>query len=183
MSRLLTTISIKDANKLNDNLELENSNLNNYINEDLKNKIKEFIEENTGHDLGFIMCVQKVYGENANIENHYDTVGNYLQVASGTIILDLKVDEDQIVSVRFEDLLAYNKKFKQADEFERELLTEEFQSKITLGELEGNNVISFIPYINLNDCKSFILVNEDWEATDYKLGNVPQIKLARLNIN
>lgn len=182
MIKLLTTVSLKDAENLNNNSELLNSSINNYLNKDLKRVIENYLEETTGHHSGLIIGVQKIYGENANIDNHYDDVGNYLQVTSGTLILNLKVDEDQVVSTTFEELLRYNKKFKESDDFEKELLAEEFQNKIKLGKLDGMNIISFIPYININDCKSFILVNEEWEATDYKLGNVPQIKLAKLNI-
>lgn len=182
MARLLSTISLKDADKLNSKGEIQSSTINNFLHKDLKSYIEEIISEYTGYTKGILMCMSRIYGEKVSLENNFSDIPNYLQVKGGTLLIELKVDTDLNVCISFEDLLTYNSKFKKADEFEIELLKEEMRPLFHLGKHNDLDVVAFIPVIDLKDCKSFMLLDSEWETSKYRLGNVPEIKLAKLSL-
>lgn len=184
MGKLLTAISIDDAMQLVDMNNISSSELNQNLNKELVGIIQEFIRDNTGFEAGFIACVQRIEGSPINLEEHYDEVSNYLQVATGTIILEMKVDEDLEISMKFEDLLEFNRKFNNSDEIMQGYLKRELHDSLIVGEIEDEeDVVTFLPFVDINNCTYFIMLTEDWDAGEFELGDVPQIKLKRLNIN
>lgn len=184
MGRLLTAISIDDAVQLVEKNNINYSELNQNLDKELVGNIQEFIRDNTGFETGFIACVQKIEGANVNLEEHYDEIANYFQVATGTIVLEMKVDEDLEISMKFEDLLEFNKRFKNADDKIKNFLKKELHDSLIVGEIENEeDVVTFLPFVDINKCTYFIMLTEDWEAGNFELGNVPQIKLKRLDIN
>lgn len=188
MARLLTTLNVEDAQVLVNDKILMNSKLNNQ--DDKFNKmIKRRLEELTGLNEGIITCMQRIDDVQVNLAEHYSDLYEFLDIDNTTLILELKLDDTLCLSLGFDEFILFrNQVEKENDEVLLELLYEEFCEISVFGKLSGandiedSNVITFIPSLELTYCKMFLLLDEDWEGNDYDLGEIPQLKLKRMEL-
>jgi len=179
--RLLTAISKKEAYNLAKTGKSFNINHIPNISDKLIKAIGEYMEKNVGYKSVPTCCVSRIDGEEVSLEKNYEDLSDYIGVAGGSVILELDVNADMCVSINFEDLLEFNSRVKDIEDDELvKYELEEFFDSISLGKIDGLDIITFIPFLDLNKGKCFMLLNEDWDCEDMKLGNLPQIKLEQM---
>ncbi|GAA0101718.1 hypothetical protein UT300012_24330 [Paraclostridium bifermentans] len=194
MARLMTTLNFGDALKLVKEEELFNSELN-VIEPKLKEVLMERLKETTSIEEGVIMCVHTVDGETVSLPEHYSDMTEFLYVENETLVLEIKVDDDMILSMPFDTLINFRNRIEAEEDPELlDLIYKDFKDSLMPGKIdpivwqekyddyEMDNIISFIPAIDIKCCKMFVRLNKDWENEDFSLGNVPQLKLKRMEL-
>lgn len=194
MARLMTTLNVNDALKLINEKEIVESELN-PIETKLKEVLMDRFEETTSLREGVIMCVHTVEGDTVSLPEHYSDMTEYLYVTDKTLILEMKVDDDVMLSLPFDTLVEFRNRIEaESDPELLELIYQEFRETLMPGKIdlavwqekyddyEMDNIITFIPAIDISYCKMFVKLNKNWEDEDYNLGNVPQLKLRRMEL-
>lgn len=186
MARLMTTLNVEDAQTLVTDKILMNSILNKQEGK-FSLMIKRRLEELTGLNEGIITCIQRIDDVQANLAEHYSDLYEFLDIDKTTLVLELKVENTLCLSIGFDEYIMFRNKVEtENDEVLLELLYEDFCDLCVLGKIEDKledcNVITFIPSLELSYCKMFLLLDEDWEGNDYDLGDVPQLKLKRMEL-
>lgn len=181
--KVLTTLSLKDVDCLNNNESLNKSDLNNHINPNFRKEILKDLDKRTGLSEGLLMGISTIYYDRVNIEQHYREVGDFLQVKTNTIVLCLDLSEDEVLSLDYNDFINYNFEFNEYDEYTSELKYEDIKSKIHLGDSKNCNTVVLFTELNLRDCKSFMVINEDWGLSSYNIKGVREIKIDKIDFS
>lgn len=185
MLRVLTTMSKDEGLILARKLSVDHvSNLNGY-NEKLLKSIQQFVASHVGFDVQPIATVSRMYDEPVDIEESYEYLGDFLPVTAGRLILELTLPKDLCVSIDFETILNLNSRYNKYsnDEFELELLNEELHESLKVGSIEdADNVITFVPYLNVKHANRFLVLTEEWSGENFELAGIPQVKLKSMNI-
>lgn len=181
--KVLTTLSLKDVDCLNDLGCLNNSDLNNHIDPNFKREILKDLDRRTGLSEGLLMGVSRIYYDTIDIEKHYREVGDFLQVKTNTIVLCLDIPEDEVLTLDYNDFINYNFEFKDYDEYISDLKYEEIQPKIHLGDSDNCSTVVLFSGFSLRNCKCFTVINEDWGLSSYKIKGVQEIKVSKIDFN
>lgn len=185
MVTILTTLSREEAMTLAKKLRVDHvDNLNGY-NEKLLKCIQTFVASHVGYDVQPIATVSRMYDETVDIEESYEYLGDFLPVTAGRLILELTLPRDLCVSIDFETILNLNARYNKFsnDEFEIELLDEELCENLKVGTVDSaDNVITFVPYLDVKHANKFLLLTEEWSGENFELAGIPQVKLKSMNI-
>ena len=194
MARLMTTLSINDALKLVNEKEISESDLN-PIELKLKEVLMDKFEDTTSIREGVIMCVHTIEGETVSLPEHYSDMTEYLYITDETLVLEMKVEDDLTLSIPFDILVDFRNRIEKTEDPELlDLVYQEFKENLTPGKIdlsvwqekyedyEIENIITFIPAIDISYCKMFVKLDRNWDNEDYSLGNVPQLKLRRMEL-
>lgn len=153
------------------------------VNKELIQVIKSFIHKNVGYDNLPVACLSKAEGVEGSLSEIGIGVNDYIPVSSSTILFELQMPEDMVVSVPFEDLLNVSAELNKCKEdWEKEIFLEEFTDKLAKGIVPGENIISFIPFIDLKRCKFFAMINENWGVDNLNIPGLKEIKLNNLSV-
>ena len=176
--RLLTAISKEEAYTLAKTGKSYGINHIPNISDTIIKAIGEYMERNVGYKCIPICCVSKIDDKEVSLVNNYEDLSDYICVAGGCVILELEVNSDMCVSINFEDLLEFNSKLKGIEDEELiQYELEEFFETLSLGKTDGTDVMTFIPFLDIKRGRCFIMLDENWNCVDMKLGNIPQVKL------
>lgn len=124
--------------------------------------IRDFVKENVGYDnlpLASLKCAMTGSLDGVDLQE-------YLSInAHDSVLFQLEVPEDMIVSVDYDTLLQYSENMKNSmDDFqmlmEQEMLTEELFVGIA-NDSEG--MISFIPFLDYDRCKFFARLDKNFK--------------------
>lgn len=124
--------------------------------------IRNFVKDNVGYDnlpLASLKCATAGSLDGVDLQE-------YLSMnAHDSVLYQLEIPEDMIVSIDYDSLLRYSDNMKNSfDNFqllmEQEMLTEELFIGIA-DDSEG--MISFIPFLDYNRCKFYAKLDRDFK--------------------
>ena len=125
--------------------------------------IRNFVSENIGYDdlpLASLKCA--VTGSLAGVD-----FNEYLSVNSrDSVLFQLEIPEDMIVSVNYDALLKYSGNMKHAtDEFQMAMERDMLESELFVGIADDSEgIISFIPFLDYNRCKFFARLDTNFKV-------------------
>lgn len=151
----------------------------------IKSTIRDAIREYVGYDNEPIAGLSRFNNTPSELKSVGTSISEYIPTKPGSTLWELNMPEDMVISVSFTDLLTYNSMvagIPEGDDLSLEITLEDFKGKISIGYVEGEDVISFIPFIDLNRCKFFALIDQSWGIGDFTVPGVEQIKLTNLHV-
>lgn len=149
----------------------------------VKAVIREFMSDNVGYDKDPIACLSKYNGVPTDIQTVGYHVSEILPTKTGSTLWQMQMPEDMVISVGVEDLLSYSHMMRDVeDDFELEILGEDFKNLLSIGYSESPDVVSFLPFIDLNKCKQFAAIDESWDLSRIEVPGVEKVKLVNMNV-
>lgn len=169
MEKLLTVMSNDDFNCLLKEQTLLESEFNTHVTHNLKNDIVEYFKDLIGIDeVNCIMCLYKVNGNKVSIQKNYSDLNDYLEVASNCVILQFAANKALMLTMSFTDFININ------SDYDGDL-------RAHIGT-DDSDLIAFVPYIKLKDCKYFISLDENWNAVDIDVDEAKVKDVRRMKI-
>ena len=102
--------------------------------------------------------------------------------ANESIIFELAMPKDAIVSIDYNELLRINSEISLAsDKEDLQYVVEELYSALVVGMQEVDDVVSFVSGLVLSRCKFFTVLDNDFNVADFEFPGVEQVKLNNLN--
>ena len=169
MENLITVISAEEFKKLITDEKLIESTYNSNVSTQLKTDLIEYFKQLTGlEDVGCIMCSYKIDSSTVQLNKHYSEIDEFLEVGSDAILLQFKAKNALMFTMDFEDFLSINSNYNGDIE--------------SYKHSQADNVIAFVPYINLKDSKYFISLDDNWDAVDIDVDSVIHKGLRRMDV-
>lgn len=140
------------------------------VNDNLKENLSTFIEDNTGFSTKPVIGVSSIYGD-VNVLDDWTQLYSFLNLKNSDFLLEFDIPKDLIATVYFTDLISMN-----SDE---SLLYEELCSKLSLNSHCGKEDIelSIVPLLSKQYCKRFVYVNDDWDIEDKDVKDIDELKM------
>lgn len=139
------------------------------INKKALDAIREYYVENVGYDDYPIACLGRLNNKLVNIQSADIVESGILPVrANDTMLLEIQLPEDLIVSVDLDAVLRASKSFEQSmDEDTDSDIADGLKDALTIGipsEKDGGSadMLSFIPFLDLTQCKRFAVLDESF---------------------
>jgi hypothetical protein len=154
----------------------------------IKDIIRECIADNIGYNNTPIAGLSRYNGEPSDLKTVGTNLNEFLPINpnnGSTVLFELQMPQDMVVSVSYEKLLFYSNHVRNAiDDDDASLYLEEFSEGLQLGysESEDEEMISFIPFIDLKRCKFYARINPSWDISDFNVPGVEQIRLNQMEI-
>lgn len=180
--KLITVIPIDLAMQFIDVKRLAEIDTMPQLHPTLKQAIRDSIRENVGYDSEPIAALSRYNNTPSELKSVGTSISEYIPTKPGSTLWELHMPDDMVISVSFPDLLSYNHILEDADEDMAEMLMEEFKSKIRVGYIEEEDVISFIPFIDLKRCKFFAQIDQSWGIGDFTVPGVEKVKLTDMHV-
>lgn len=155
-----------------------------HINKHVKRAISQFIKDNIGYDTEQpIAALSRFNNQPGELKTVGTSVADFIPTKSGSTLWQLTMPEDMAVSIAFTDLVTFSNLLDSEDDSDLiESYVEEFMQTIKLGFLDDEDVISFIPFIDLSRCTFFALVNPSWGIGNFTVPGVEQVKLTSMDV-
>lgn len=182
--RMVTAVPQDLAQQLVKNKRITNYNTLPQLNADVLEGIRSYLGEYVGYENAPIACLSKVHKQEADLKAAGTTLPQYIPVnARNSIIFELSMPEDCIVSIEYKKLLDYSSQMNNAvDQFEKDMILEDLHADLQVGlagELE--DAISFIPFIELEKCQFFAILNSAFETNRINIPGLEQVDLRELS--
>jgi hypothetical protein len=154
------------------------------IHKKIKEGIRNYIRDNVGYDDVPIASLSKLNGFPGELKSVGTGISDYIPTKAGTVLFELHMPEDMVVSVSFGDLLAYSKLIGEAGSVdEQDMHLSEFLERIQTGYTDDeDDVISFIPFIDQSKCKFFALIDQSWDIGGFSVPGADEVKLANMEM-
>lgn len=151
------------------------------INRNILEAVREYMTARVGYSNLPMAGLSKPGAVSGNV---VDSLSNYLPVNSKeNVIFQLDMPEDMIVSVHFGDLLDASSDADDSDDpDEIDFIKEEFATKMSLGlpTDDSENTIVFIPFLDINKCRFYARVNDNFETEELDLPGLERMSLREL---
>ena len=182
LMKVITVLNDNDAKVFNEKKLLITTELRDSYNSEALEDIRNFVGFNTGYEDVPIIGISKINGNSVNLEKQFDEIPAFLPVASGDYILELNVNEDEAISLDYNEFAKFEHTFDEAMvASQRAKLNEEFCSRLTVGTIKDiANTLCFIPRIRVKDCRCYALLTEDWAQESVELAGIKPAKLNKL---
>lgn len=168
----MKVVVLLDANQVKKFIEKDNISdiLIMDLNENLKESLSTFIEDNTGFTTKPVIGVSSIYGD-VNILEDWTQLYSFLNLKNSDFLLEFEIPKDLIVTVYFKDLVSMN-----SDE---NLIYEEICSKLSLNRHCGKEDIelSIVPMLSKKYCKRFVYINDDWDIENKDVRDIDELKM------
>lgn len=160
---MLTIVPSKYARDFKEKKRISNFSTLPQIHPKAMEVIRDFVKENVGYDdlpLASLKCA--VTGSLDGVD-----LQEYLSMnALDSVLFQLEIPEDMIVSIDFNLLLEHSKNMKNSfDEFqilmEQEILMEDLFVGIAD---DADGIISFIPFLDFDKCKFFAKLDRNFKV-------------------
>lgn len=181
--RVITVINRNDAKNLLKLREIESNQTVDYFSKNLLDVVHGYSSDNTGYDNTPMIGLATIDNETADLEKHFDFVGNYLPTASGDFMLEVDIPRDELVFMDWSHLLELDEEGEMISE-EDSLYEEDVIENLHLEKPEENSdeLICFFPILRLKECKRFLVVTDNWDSEEQEFGNVPQLNVNKLGV-
>lgn len=148
-----------------------------------KKVIRDFVKGYTGFEKDPIACLSRFHGRPGAISHVQLRVREVLTTTPGTTMWELHMPDDMVVSVNFNMLTSISSQMWECeDEMMLEFMQEDLQEQLVKGYLEDDDVVSFIPFIDLKRCRFVAKVDNAWGMENLSVPGVEQVKLFDINI-
>lgn len=180
---MLTVVPIQLAQQLAEKKRVKDFNNFPQINMDVLQAIRTYMTEHVGYDDLPMACLSQSKVD-LSAENVGESIGTYLPVNSKeSVLFQLEMPEDMIVSVKFSDLLeASNEANDAVGKEDLELTLDMLTDNLSLGVLpdETEEQIFFIPFLDSERCKFYASFNKNFDTNELKLPGIEQVNLRQL---
>lgn len=183
--RLITVVPMNLAQQLTKTKRIQNYNAIGQINEKLIDCIKQELCDKVGYENTPIACLSKVEHKESTIKNVGSKINMYLPVkAADSVILELKMPKDSILSMEYQELLELSEQLDDAegDEDEITYILDELRDNLRVGVDESlDTAISFISFVELEKCQFFATLNAAFKANNFELAGIEKVELRQLS--
>lgn len=183
--QLVTAVPIELALQLTKTKRIQDYNVLGQIHPKAIKRIKENLGKKVGYENLPIACLSKVECVDSTIKSVGESINHYLPVkAHNSVILQLKMPKDSMLSMEYNDLLEYSNDLADADgdpeeeEFILGLIDDALQQGVAS---DLKTAISFIAFLDLEKCQFFATLNSAFRAEKLELEGVEQIDLRKLS--
>lgn len=182
---MYTVVPIELAAALKEKKKVKDYNTLPQLNSNILDVVREFMTDNVGFSDLPMACLsvsKKVARMDSTELFHYLPANN-----KSNVLFQLQMPNDMIVTVSYDELLNASQSANEAggDNFELELIKEEFKESLFLGECDysdmDNEVISFIPFLAYDYCKFYAKFDENFETGEFDIPGIEKISLAKLS--
>lgn len=159
-----------------------------HIDMKVKETIRKYISENIGYDDLPIAGLSKHNGVPSELRVVGASLNEYIPLdpkGAGAVLYELHVPRDLVVSIAYDKLLEYSNLIAATeDDFIKDLYLEEFYDLLQLGYVEdgADEMISFLPFIDMNRCKFFASLTPSWDIDDVNIPGAERVKLNTMNL-
>lgn len=181
--KMITTVPLELAEQLANHKRVIGYNTLPQVTPKVINVIKDFFRVNIGYEDSPIACLSKVHQRDVSIRESADVLKNFIPTkAQETIMFELKMPADSVVSIEFQDLLAYTEELEDAlDDEDAEFIASELKSALVIGSPDQlNNAISFIPFLDFKRCDYFATLDSSFKSSEINLEGIQKIDLREL---
>lgn len=174
---MITAVPRNLAKKLS--MEKRISNYNNLpqVNGKILDCIQSFLKSQTGFDYLPMACVCKMDSSVFTLEKASknmsvaggNVVGPLPIKAKETTLFELSVPEDCIVTIELSDLLTASEEINEMvrnRSGDTEDYLEDFSQTLSVGMLDGENVVAFIPFLDFTYCKLWAVMDKSFQQSD-----------------
>lgn len=184
--KILTLLTLKESEELNNNKRVYKSDFGSFVHKDIIDCISEELCDNTGYE-GFILGISQLNYMGVSLKYDYEDLEGYFSIRGNSLAVELDVSEELTLSIPYDKFLYLNTKYIESTlntekSYIKKLLKKNLKS-INYYTKDNDDIITVVPRVSLADCKSFIMIDENWGAKDYRLGNAEQIKVKKLFID
>lgn len=181
---VITAVSMKQARELQSKGRIGDFNTLPQINSDAIRVVKKFLNEQVGYEELPIACFCTLRTIKDGTINGNDIM-QYLPINSkDSVIFQLEMPEDMIVSVKYDDFLRLSRDMDNAlDSMDLDFAKEELEELLFVGFKTDNSgkYLSFIPFLDYDKCKFYAVLNADFSTNSkFRLGNLEQVNLSTL---
>lgn len=182
---MYTVVPIELAAALKEKKKVKDYNTLPQLNSNILDVVREFMTDNVGFSDLPMACLsvsKKVARMDSTELFHYLPANN-----KSNVLFQLQMPNDMIVTVSYDELLNASQSANEAegDDFELELIKEEFKENLFLGECDyldmDDEVISFIPFLAYDYCKFYAKFDENFETGEFDIPGIEKISLAKLS--
>ena len=169
--RMVTAIPKALAMELREKKRIINFNTLPQLHPKLIDSIKKYFEE-VGH-------------KDSTIKSIGASVCDFIPVkANDSVVLELNMPEDCIVSIGYEDLLNFSRDLTDCngDRVAENDTLAYFLNFLSVGLGDGcSDTISFVPFIEMEKCQFFAILDNSFGMADFSLPGVEKVSLHELN--
>lgn len=181
---VITAVNMEQAKELQSKGRIGDFNSLPQINKETIKVVKNFLNEQVGYEELPIACFCTLRTIKDGTING-DDIMQYLPINSkDSVIFQLEMPEDMIVSVRYKDFLRLSCDMDNAmDSTDLEFAKEELEELLFVGFKADNSdkYLSFIPFLDYDKCKFYAVLNSDFSTNSkFRLGNLEQVNLSTL---
>lgn len=183
--KLIIVMTKQQAESLLFNKRVESIDSMPHIDPKVKQVIRDYMEENVGYSNTPIAGLSKWNGEPSDLREVQTNVGDYIKLQKDNVMFELHVPRDLVISVNFEDLINISTQVSRSTrDFEVEFYLDELKDRLHVGysENDAEDLISFVPFVDLRTCKLFALINPTWDIGDYDIPGLEQVNLRDMNL-
>lgn len=183
--QLVTAVPIELALQLTKTKRIKDYNALGQVHPKAIQRIKANLGKKVGYENLPIACLSKVECVDSTIKNIGENINHYLPVkAHNSVILQLKMPKDSILSMEYNDLLEFSNDLADADgdpdeeEFILGMIDDALQPGVAS---DLKTAISFIAFLDLERCQFFATLNSAFKAEKLELEGIEQIDLRKLS--
>ena len=183
--RMVTAIPKALAMELREKKRIINFNTLPQLHPKLIDSIKKYFEEVVGYHDSPIACLSRVGHKDSTIKSIGASVCDFIPVkANDSVVLELNMPEDCIVSIGYEDLLNFSRDLTDCngDRVAENDTLAYFLNFLSVGLGDGcSDTISFVPFIEMEKCQFFAILDKSFGLADFSLRGVEKVSLHELN--
>jgi hypothetical protein len=182
--RLVTVIDLKKSQELAKNKILKDCNPMNQLAPDFLRCVKKRVYDDIGYNQNPIAAISKFNKKTATIRGIGEDVQKVLPVtANDSMILELVMPEDCLVSIGYNRALELSKEVLDAtSEIGKTYALETVLEELEVGaNNDSDDVLVFIPFIKLENCQYFTLLNSAFQSRSVSLPGVQRVELKALD--
>lgn len=176
---MLTVIPHNKAAELLQNKSLHEFNTMPQLDPRIQKVIREYMSENVGYSELPIACFGKS-DKKQNVDAE-DLMHVLPMNSKSDIIFQLDMPSDMVVSVDFNKLMDASNDVKHSiDDQDAEFVLEEFKDELSVGDKPTDTSVIFIPFLDLDRCRFYAKVNNDFGAEDIDFPTIEKMDVRKI---
>lgn len=137
------------------------------LNDEIKHKVQEYLEENTGFDNTPVMGLVKV-NNNEGLEKCWEDLGSLLPIKQGDFLVEFDMPDDMVAVIGYDSLL---------EVLSRPNLVNNLNDYLTLEEHTSSETeAAFVGVLFAKFCSGYKLLGPNWEQESCNLKPLSEIK-------
>lgn len=181
--KMLTVVPAKLAAELVQKKRISDYNTLPQINQIILRLVKECMVERVGYHNLPMACLSSVK-RSGGVDG--EDIFSYIPLNSNdSVIFQLEMPDDMLLSISFNDLLnisAQADAADESDEMEMEFLKDELAASMILGfDDKMDDPISFIPFLAFDRCQFYAKLDNNFKEENLKLEGIQEANLRELS--
>lgn len=182
---MYTVVPVTLAKQLATEKRIKDYNTLPQLNPVLLKLVKEYMVDNVGYPNLPIACLRSVKSRGAVTNSDVLDILSIIPANSNTSVLfQLEMPDDMVVSVRFIELLDASEeagKLDLSDELDIDYLREKLEEMLHVGcESMEDDMICFIPFLDSSKCTFYSQFDSEFNTVDLQLPGIRQMDIKEL---